>query len=55
MTMIFNLKAIEVMSSVKRITLGQNLKNTKKVLRQTLKSQGKKEISFPCIPIFENL
>ena len=34
---------------------GTNLKNAKKILGQTLKSQVKKELSSPCIPIFENL
>ena len=42
-------------SSVKWINLGQNLKNPKKILGQTLKSQVKKELPFPCIPIFKNL
>ena len=30
---------------------GTNLKNPKEILGQTLKSQVKKEISFPCITI----
>ena len=34
---------------------GKKLKNLKNILGQTLKYQLKKEISFPCIPIFKNL
>ena len=34
---------------------GTNLKNPKKILGQTLKSQAKKELLFHCIPIFKNL
>ena len=33
----------------------QNLKNPEKILGQILKSQVKKEISFPYILIFKNL
>ena len=33
---------------------GTNLKNPKKILGQTLKSQAKKELFSPCIPIFKN-
>ena len=32
---------------------GTNLKNLKKILGQTLKSQAKKDLSSPCIPIFK--
>ena len=34
---------------------GTKFKNPKNILGQTLKSQLKKEISFPCIPVFKNL
>ena len=34
---------------------GVNLKNPKKILGQTLKSQVKNEFPFPCIPTFKNL
>ena len=42
-------------SSVKWSHLGQIIKIFKKIIGQTSKSQVKKEISFPCIPIFKNL
>ena len=45
----------DALSSVKWISLGQNLKNLKKILGQALKSQVKKEFLFPRIPIFKNL
>ena len=32
---------------------GTKLKNPKKILGQTFKSQAKKELLFPCIPIFK--
>ena len=40
---------------MKWISLGQNLKFRKNALGQTLKSQVKKEMKFPCIPIFKKL
>ena len=45
----------ELNSSVLWSPLGKNLKNHKNILRQTLKSQVKKEFPFPCIPIFKYL
>ena len=42
-------------SSVLCSALGPNLNFQKNVLGQTLEYQVKKEISFPCIPIFKNL
>ena len=44
-----------VTSSVFWSPLGQNFKNPKKTLGQSLKSQVKKEFPFPCIPILKNL
>ena len=42
-------------SSVLCSILGPNLNFQKNVLGQALKSQVKKEMRFPCIPIFKNL
>ena len=47
--------AVGVVSSVLSSTLGPNLNFQKNILGQTLEYQVKKEISFPCIPIFKNL